>query len=696
MAKQKKPYMTIDDVEELGLTPEVAPTVDREIMVPDDGIYLGQNGRKYEDMNFVGSGEFIPVTEWGNMPAGYTMVTNPYMAVSPDKGAERRKMAEAAGVKVSAADVDFLSDDEFQATIDNKLGFAAAQAAGDEEGMNYYRDAQNAMRMAKGYYGGVDGMLYNGVMVNTSGLNQDQYDQYVSGQEWVNGLNQELGGINSGNVGQYVSQYQQQIDALSAEILGRGKFSYNKDTDPLYQQYKESYTRGGQRGMRDTLGQVAARTGGIASSYATAAAQQTYNNYMAELANKVPELQQLAYSMYMDELNGQRSDLSMLMGLEQDAFNRFANERDFAYGVSRDQVADSQWQQNFAYQQAMDALAQQNWEKEFGYKQDYDKQQQQNWQTQFDYGKDQDAQAQQNWQSQFDYGKQQDAQAQQNWQSQEDYDKALSNAQLLASVGDFSGYRALGLTDAQIAALTDAYQSELDQEQADRDWDNSLAAAQLLAGYGDYSGYKVLGLTDEQIAFLNDSYQSDLDLELAADDYDKALANAKLLASYGNFSGYKALGMSDEDIAFLTNAYQAELQAGSGSYSGGGSGTGGGSQTGGAGIWDVISKMSNEAEVYDYLIRNGATATETKNWIGYWQDLQGDNWRQQVDAGTTDIKSTSGNYKAVDEHMKSLLRGDEENEPMDPGEVYKFLEEAYQDGLVTREEFEKLKAKYQV
>lgn len=477
MPGYKGPYMTIKDMEELGLTPEVAPTVDREIMVPDDGIYLGQNGRKYEDMNFVGSGEFTPVTNWYGMPEGYTMVTNPYSPVSPDKGAERRKMAEAAGVKVSDADVDFLSDDEFQATIDNKLGFAAAQAAGDEEGMNYYRDAQNAMRMAKGYYGGVDGMLYNGVMVNTGGLSQDQYDQYVSGQEWVNGLNQELGGINSANIGQYVSQYQQQIDALSAAILGRGKFSYNKDTDPLYQQYQESYTRGGQRGMQDTLGQVAARTGGIASSYATAAAQQTYNNYMEQLADKVPELRQLAYSMYMDELNGQRSDLSMLMGLEQDAFNRFANERDFAYGVSRDQVADSQWQQNFAYQQAMDALAQQNWEKEFGYGVQQDALAQQNWQTQFDYGAQQDAIDNQYRQDAFEYGKEQDALAQQNYlnelaqaQQDNDYDKALTIAKLLASAGDFSGYKALGMTDEQIAMLTNAYQAELQ------------------AGSGSYSG----------------------------------------------------------------------------------------------------------------------------------------------------------------------------------------------------------------
>ena len=42
------------------------------------------------------------------------------------------------------------------------------------------------------------------------------------------------------------------------------------------------------------LGQVAARTGGLASSYAGSAAQQTYDGYMSALADKVPELRQLA------------------------------------------------------------------------------------------------------------------------------------------------------------------------------------------------------------------------------------------------------------------------------------------------------------------------------------------------------------------------------------------------------------------
>ena len=98
-------------------------------------------------------------------------------------------------------------------------------------------------------------------------------------------------------------------------------FSYDPSTDPLYMQYADSYSRNGQRAMKDVLGQLAARTGGIASSYAGAMAQQTYNDYMADLAGKIPELQQLAYSMYVDDYN-------RAVGDYERAYNRFGDYSD--------------------------------------------------------------------------------------------------------------------------------------------------------------------------------------------------------------------------------------------------------------------------------------------------------------------------------------------------------------------------------
>lgn len=140
----------------------------------------------------------------------------------------------------------------------------------------------------------------------------------------------------------YNSKYQGTINDLANQIANR-KFEYNYRNDPMYQQMEQSYTRNGQRAMQDTLGQMAARTGGLASSYAGSAAQQSYNNYMMNLADRIPELQKLAYSMYQDEGNNMRNNLSMYQGLEgtdysryKDAYNMASNEYDRRYNQFND------------------------------------------------------------------------------------------------------------------------------------------------------------------------------------------------------------------------------------------------------------------------------------------------------------------------------------------------------------------------
>lgn len=271
------------------------------------------------------------------------------------------------------ADNAWTSDEDWNAIQSYKQQYEQAKAAGDTAGMEAAHAAAEKLRGQYGYSGGADGSAYLPTMAYTGVYSRDEDDG---------------GGYGSSG---YLSKYQARIDALADAILNRDPFSYDKEKDPLYLQYKDTYTRGGQRGMQDTLAQVSARTGGLASSYAESAAQQTYNNYMAQLADKVPELYQLAYSMYMDDLTQDRNDLSMLMGLDDTAYGRWSDDRNFGYNAYRDQVADRQWQQQFDYNASRDQVADSQW------------------QTQFDYQKAQDALAQQNWQTQWDYQLQQDA-----------------------------------------------------------------------------------------------------------------------------------------------------------------------------------------------------------------------------------------------------------------------------------------------
>lgn len=105
----------------------------------------------------------------------------------------------------------------------------------------------------------------------------------------------------AGNVdpGEFYSKYDEKVD----EALAKLEADYDPETDAMYQNYKNAYMRGGQQAMQNALAQAAALTGGYGSSYGQSAGQQTYQQYMAGLADKIPELAQAAQEMYQNRLN---------------------------------------------------------------------------------------------------------------------------------------------------------------------------------------------------------------------------------------------------------------------------------------------------------------------------------------------------------------------------------------------------------
>lgn len=95
--------------------------------------------------------------------------------------------------------------------------------------------------------------------------------------------------------------YDGQLKALYDQIVNRDKFSYDINSDKLYQQYAEQYANNGRLAMEDTIGQAAALTGGYDSTYAQSVGQQQYNAYMQKLNEVIPELYGQAYQEYQDE-----------------------------------------------------------------------------------------------------------------------------------------------------------------------------------------------------------------------------------------------------------------------------------------------------------------------------------------------------------------------------------------------------------
>lgn len=128
---------------------------------------------------------------------------------------------------------------------------------------------------------------------------------------------------------EFSSDYTAKADEALNNYINRGDFKYNPATDTGYQAARKQYTTGGKQAMKDTLGTATELTGGYDNSYAQAAAQQTYNQYMSELANLMPQHEQQAYSRWQNQ-GQQMLDYYTL-------FNAKANED---YSKHRDAMTD--------------------------------------------------------------------------------------------------------------------------------------------------------------------------------------------------------------------------------------------------------------------------------------------------------------------------------------------------------------------
>lgn len=222
-----------------------------------------------------------------------------------------------------------------------------ANARGNQEAMNAAHAQAEAIRRRYGYYGGDDGSQY----IPTG----DNYTQEL------NQLKAQLEEVAAQKPQYSGDKYD--TSSIIDQLTGMDYADWTKSDQ--YKALADRYGAQGQMSMQDVLGQISSRTGGLASSYATTAAQQQYNDYMAQL-------EEIARQMY----SGDRSDLIENLGVMNDAnsvgYNRYLNElgqynTDYSnlYNQYRDLIGDSQWNQNFQYQQNRDSISDKRYDQEY-------------------------------------------------------------------------------------------------------------------------------------------------------------------------------------------------------------------------------------------------------------------------------------------------------------------------------------------
>lgn len=132
-----------------------------------------------------------------------------------------------------------------------------------------------------------------------------------------------LSKITANQPGEYSSRYADQLNNTMNQILNRKDFSYDLNGDALYNQYKDQYTRQGKLAQKNAQGQAAAMTGGYGNSYAQQVGQQTYQGYLQQLNDKVPELYNLALSTYQAKGQDMQNRYNLLNNAEQTDYGRY-------------------------------------------------------------------------------------------------------------------------------------------------------------------------------------------------------------------------------------------------------------------------------------------------------------------------------------------------------------------------------------
>lgn len=219
-----------------------------------------------------------------------------------------------------------------------------SQATTQEERDAAHQTAENIRKTYGNYSGGADGMKgqYSPTYVKPAATAENSN---------VDALFDKFNNAYKNAAPTWTPQYEKQIGRILSNITNRDAFSYDMNEDSLYQQYRDQYIREGQRAMKDTMAQTAALSGGYANTAGAIAAQQGYDNYLAQLNDRVPQLEQQAYGRYADELadmynqlGAYQSEENRLYGQYLDALGQHNADRDFAFNAMQAAVGQNNYE----------------------------------------------------------------------------------------------------------------------------------------------------------------------------------------------------------------------------------------------------------------------------------------------------------------------------------------------------------------
>lgn len=323
-------------------------------------------------------------------------------------------------------------------------------------------------------------------------------------------------------------KYASLSQSLLDSILNAEDFSYDMNSDALYNQYKKMYSEQGRRAAEHVYGLNTSLTGGYGNSYASSAASAAYGDYMSALSEKAAELESRAYERYKDKDTALRENLKTVNSLLENDYDKYRDSVSDYY--KNEELAISKENQELKKEQLADSRR--NDEISLAFKAA----------------------------ESGDYSLLSalgiDPSSMKN-------DREFADALKKAELGDYSGLHELGINTESL------------------EYKNSLDIAQTLAEYGDFSGLDALGIDTtsllnaqvlaealQRAEFGDYSMLNMLGYNTSSVEYDKSLARALELVEVGDYSGLEALGIDTSYLVYAQTLENAKTLASYGDYSG--------------------------------------------------------------------------------------------------------------------------------
>lgn len=147
----------------------------------------------------------------------------------------------------------------------------------------------------------------------------------------------------SGDSRDAVDRYLQQRDLVAGGAYG----GYDASSDPAYSALKKSILRESDRSVEDTMGAYAGMTGGIPSTAAVTAAQETANYFRGQLADQQVALGEQDYNRWQNDRKAAMDLMDIYASEAEASAANLAALGDFSamgklYGWNEAQIAEAQ------------------------------------------------------------------------------------------------------------------------------------------------------------------------------------------------------------------------------------------------------------------------------------------------------------------------------------------------------------------